>query len=140
MYQQQDKRPRSYNWSAQEKEILHKLASQHVDIIDCKDNSTPMIDKKNEIWDLIQKQMSSMGYFHEAKRIKQQWVRIKQTNKNQAYKNAYEMNPMEENSCPIPTSSIPYSSGPEVPNYYTSSVMVNILYKYFHAKTIELFS
>lgn len=125
MFQQQDKRPRSYNWSAQEKEILHKLASQHVEIIDCKDNSTPMIDKKNEIWNIIQKQMASMGYYHEARRLKQQWVRIKQTNKNQAYKNAYEMTSMDEASqCPMPNPSISYT--PEVPNYYSNSLMVII--------------
>lgn len=125
MFQQQDKRPRSYNWSTQEKEILHKLASQHIEIIDCKDNSTPMIDRKNEIWNLIQKQMSSMGYYHEARRLKQQWVRIKQTNKNQAYKNAYDMNPLEENnSCAVinPNPPVPYQT--DVHNYYSNSLMV----------------
>ncbi|KAL5283344.1 hypothetical protein ACFFRR_005932 [Megaselia abdita] len=126
MFQQQDKRPRSYNWSAQEKEILHKLASQHIEIIDCKDNSTPMIDKKIEIWNLIQKQMASMGFYHESKRLKQQWVRIKQTNKNQAYKNAYEMNSMDDTSCPMTSMnpSVSYNQVPDVQNYYSNSLMV----------------
>lgn len=126
MFQLQDKRPRSYNWSAQEKEILHKLASQHVEIIDCKDNSTPMIDKKNEIWNLIQKQMASMGFYHEARRLKQQWVRIKQTNKNQAYKNAYEMTSLDDASCPIANPSVSYTPVPDVQNYYSNSLMVII--------------
>lgn len=121
MFQQQDKRPRSYNWSSQEKELLHKLASQHVEIIDCKDNSTPMIDKKNEIWSMIQKQMSAMGFYHEARRLKQQWVRLKQTTKNQANKTAFEMNSFDETS-----PSVSYTPVPDLQNYYSNSLMVRI--------------